>query len=195
MRAADPKRPDPNERYVGSLSAADRHSYFVALIGFDPEKKGAADGTTFTAKSCVGKATREVLGNVASVQSLTTAYEQVEQRVNADAAVVRAMRDWSSCMKRSGHTFTNDREPPTALQRRLTALTTTQTALVGAPVVTDTAGLKRLQDDERAMAKADWACSVKHLGVRDELLTSKRKEFLAQHQADLAPFKKLFGAP
>lgn len=186
-----------NQAYIAKLSAADRHSYYQTLLGFDPEKNAsAAPSNGFDPKSCVGKTTTAIFGNVLSVQALLTKYNDLEKRINADTSVVRAMRDWSGCMKKSGYTYAKDADVPTAFSKKLSALKTAPSGpaqLLGAPQVIDTPGLKKLQKEELATAKADWECSTKHLGARDKVAKQLRKDFFEQNKAALEPLKKIFG--
>ena len=191
---------DPNGVYLGALSKADRHSYYIALTGSDPDKAGASpvSPTGFDPKSCVGKITAGVFGNMFAVQALVSKYNDVDKRISANTDVVRAMRDWSACMKKGGFTYTKDGDVAADLNARLAKLSGAAGpgqggALFGGNANIDTPGLKKLQTDELALSKVDWECSKTHLGVRDKVAKDLRKTFIDENKAALEPLKKVFG--
>jgi hypothetical protein len=193
---------DPNTSYTDALSKADRHSYYIALIGTDPEKSGAAAPTGpggFDPKSCVGKATASVFGNMLAVGQLVSKYNDVDKRINANTDVVRAMRDWSACMKKGGFTFTKDADALEAINTRMSKLMGAAGGgpgdlISGGAAKIDEPGLKTLQKAELAQSKVDWDCSKQHLGVRDKVAKDLRKQFIAENKTALEPLKKVFGS-
>jgi hypothetical protein len=192
---------DPNQTYTDGLNKADKHSYYIALMGSDPEKTGGAAPTGpggFDPKSCVGKATASVFGNMLAVGQLISKYNDVDKRINANTDVVRAMREWSACMKKGGFTFTKDADAQEAINGRMGKLMGAAGAGPGAifssgAAKIDEPGLKTLQKDELAQSKADWDCSSKHLGVRAKVAKDLRKQFIAENKTALEPLKKVFG--
>ena len=191
---------DPNAVYLAALSKADRHSYYIALTGSDPEKVGTAPASPigFDPKSCVGTITSGVFGNMLAVQALVTKYNDVDKRISANTDVVRAMRDWSACMKKGGFTYTKDGDVRADLNARLAKLSGSSTrgqggALFGGNDSIDVPGLKKLQTDELALSKVDWECSKTDLGVRDKVARELRKTFIDENKAALEPLKKVFG--
>jgi hypothetical protein len=192
---------DPNTSYTDGLSKADKHSYYIALMGSDPEKAGAAAATGlggFDPKSCVGKATASVFGNMLAVGQLVSKYNDVDKRINANTEVVRAMREWSACMKKGGFTFTKDADAQEAINTRMSKIMGAAgggpgAIIPGAEAKIDEPGLKTLQKDELTQSKVDWECSRQHLGVRDKVAKDLRKQFIAENKTALEPLKKVFG--
>ncbi len=169
---------DANVAYVLKLSKSEQKSYQLALLGFDPTTN-ADPNAQFTPKSCVGKAFT-ILGDPTSVQNLITKINALTTRANANATVVKALREWSGCMKKAGFTYTKDTDVEADLAKRLAKVYPT-----GDSTAFDSAGLTKLQKLERDTAKADWDCSKKHLGVRDKVLSQLNKTFLAENAAEI----------
>ena len=115
--------------------------------------------------------------------------------MNADTQVIKAMREWSSCMKQGGYTYAKDTEVEPALTVRFQKLFAKQ-SIGGGPDLDsiDVAGLNKMKTDERAIAKADWDCSKKHLAVRDKTQASLEKKFIEENRPQLDSIKKVFAA-
>lgn len=190
----------PNEAYVAKLSKADKRAYNIALLGFDPDKPGAAAGVGagLSDKSCVGKAQRELFGDMAKLIALGSKFEDLAKRLNGDPKVVRAVREWSACMKKGGYTYAKEDDVASDLSAKLNKVVGGSTGPLGlggssSAATVDTPGLRRLQKEELSIAKVDWDCSVKHLGPRDELAKQLNKEFIAQNKGALDSLRKVLG--
>lgn len=184
-----------NQAYVDKLSKADKHAYYIALAGFDPAAPSGDPNTAgLNPKTCVGKMAASLFGDIAKIQALFSKFEELEKRVNANTKVVKAQREWSACMKKSGYTYAKDTDVQEDLNGRMAKLFKNQSGslLGGADLSSiDVPGLTALKKQELATAKADWDCSKKHLGVRDEISADLQKKFIADNQAALAAFKKV----
>ena len=182
-----------NQAYLEKLSKADKHAYYIALSGFDPAApSGDANTAGLSSKTCTGKMAAALFGDLAKVQALFTKFEELQKRVDANAKVVKAQRDWSACMKKSGYTYTKDSDVETDLNAKLGKLYKSQPgSILGAPdpASIDVPGLAGLKKQELATAKVDWDCSKQHLGVRDQVSAELQKKFIAENQAALAAIK------
>lgn len=189
---------DPNAAYLAKLSAADRRAYRVALIGVDSDDPGAAapSGVANT-KSCVGQAQRALYGDMARYAALISKFDELDRRLQADPKVVKAVREWSACMKASGYRYAKEDDVTADLNRRLESIAGASAGggtPGAAPARIDVPGLRRLQKDELAIAKVDWDCSVKHLGPRDEAAKVLNRDFIAQNRAALDGLRKALGS-
>lgn len=184
-----------NQTYLEKLSAADKRAYYVTLLGYDPSKSNGAgnDISSLNPKSCLAKVGKEVFGDLVKLQGLIAKYDDISKRVAANPNVVRAMRDWSACMKKSGYSYTKDGDVEPDLTGKLTKLYKAPPTPFGTPDNSsiDTPGLTALKKQELAIAKIDWDCSKKHLAERDRVKAELEKKFIAENQAGLNDFKKV----
>jgi hypothetical protein len=194
----EPPRPgtkSKNVLYIEKLSPTDRRSYNLALYGI-PTVPGA-DVTLGEIKptSCIAVAFTAVYGPLQALQSVIDKVNDIPTRVNADTQVIQAMREWSACMKKSGYTYAKDTAVEPALTERFQKLFTGQNAAGGPNLDTvDVAGLNKMKIDERAIAKADWDCSKKHLSIRDKIQAALEKKLIAENRPQLDQIKKVFAA-
>ena len=127
-REALVERQHPNQRYVASLSGADRTSYYLALSGVpDPnDEQGLWDPRSPTGGGCSGEAMREFPSVYAAKSWLREPYRAMLHSVSQDARVQNAEREWAECMRDHGHDHASPRAmyadlERLALQRRLSA--------------------------------------------------------------------------
>lgn len=192
--------PKPGERnkntvYTSKLSPSDLRAYNVAIFGTATPPGDAAGFESLGPKSCLVVVNQAVYGDLGKLQAGLDKYADVARRVNADASVIKAMRDWSACMKKGGYSYAKDTDIEPQITEKLTKLFTAQTALgTPDPASVDVAGLNKLKTVERQTAKADWACSKAHLGQRDKVATQMEKKFIAENQPLINELKKIFTA-
>ena len=167
---------DPNQLYVATLSKSERASYILALNGFDPT---VDPNGQFTPRSCVGRGLA-ILGNVDAVQGIQRKFDELTTRINADAGVVKAMREWSGCMKSAGFSYAKDTDVEPDIAKRLAKVVPSAST-----ATLDTTALIKLQKVELTTAKSDWDCSKKHLGIRDKVASQLNKTFVTQNKAVL----------
>jgi hypothetical protein len=192
-----PKRGEVNKNtaYTAKLSKSDLRSYNVAIFGTPTPPDGQTGFGALGEKSCLAQVSKAVYGDLGRLQAGLDKYAEVGRRVNADAKVIKAMREWSACMKKAGYTYAKDTDVEPDLTTKVTALFSAQTALGNPdPASVDVAGLTKLKAVERQIAKADWDCSKAHLGPRDKVATQLEKKFIADNQALINDLKKVFSA-
>jgi hypothetical protein len=184
------------DQYLDKLSKADKRAFNVAFLGVDPDKPSAAgQAPGLDTKSCLGKAQKAIFGDIAALTALGQKFEDLAKRVNSDAKVVRAVREWSACMKKGGFSFTKESDANDAISNRLSKILGSSNGGFGAQDLSkvDRPGLSKLQKDELAQAKVDWECSTKHLGARNEVAKELNKLFIKDNKAALDKVKSVFG--
>jgi hypothetical protein len=192
-----PKKGEENKntKYTGTLSKTDLRAYNVAIFGTPTPPDGQAGFDSLGAKSCLVSVNKAVYGDLGKLQAGLDKYADVARRVNADAGVIKAMRDWSACMKKGGFSYAKDTDVEPDITAKLNKLFSAQTALGNPdPSSVDVAGLTKLKAVERQTAKADWDCSKAYLGQRDKVSTQFEKKFIADNQPLINELKKVFGA-
>jgi hypothetical protein len=189
-----PGTKNKNVAYVEKLSPTDLRSYNIALFGV-PTPGDNLNLGNIKPTSCTAVAFTAVFGPLQSLQGAIDKLNDIPKRVNADTQVIKAMREWSNCMKQSGYTYAKDSEVEPALTVRFQKLFAKQ-SIAGGPDLDsiDVAGLNKMKTDERAIAKADWDCSKKHLAVRDKTQALLEKKFIEENRPQLDSIKKVFAA-
>ena len=163
---------DPNAQYRRSLSAADRAAYDRTLYG---ENVGATvdealDSGDFTKLGgCTRKATVAVFGGTQVLTQLQGKLDDLDERINADQRMVRALEKWTRCMADAGYEYEEPDDIDGDLLRRMEKIVgplpgkfATGPAS-GKPAPYDHAALAALQKDEVAIARADYACERKYI--------------------------------
>jgi hypothetical protein len=189
-----PGNKNKNVAYVEKLSPTDLRSYNLALFGVATPGDNLNLGN-IKPTSCTAVAFTAVYGPLQSLQGVIDKLNDIPKRVNADTQVIKAMREWSGCMKQGGYTYAKDTEIEPALNVRFQKLFAKQ-SIAGGPDLDsiDVAGLNKMKSDERAIANADWDCSKKHLAVRDKTQASLEKKFIEENRPQLDSIKKVFAA-
>ena len=167
---------EQNVRIRNSLSPADRVAYNRALYGENPTATFvvALDDENF---SQTGGCTRAAVGQVFSPEELGPGFVNYQNaegaRVEQDPRVIAAYRDWASCMRQAGYSYSTSDEIKTDLANRLNAITG---GADPATLASDAqAALTDLQGEELAIAAADHECSVKFV---DPIKTQVETELL-----------------
>lgn len=164
---------DPNQRLRASLSTADRRAYDRALWG---ENRGATfeeavDSGNFTKLGgCTREATEAVFGGAQVLTQLQRRLDVLDERILEDQRIVRALERWSECMAPQGYRYEDPDEIDGDLFERMERIVGPlpgQFATGPAPGQKaqpyDRAALAALQRDEVAIARADYACELKHI--------------------------------
>jgi hypothetical protein len=182
-----------NQAYVEKLSVSDKRAYYIALLGQEPDKAGSNANAALNPKSCIGKVTSQLFGDISKLQGLITKYQDIQKRIDSNPKVVRAMRDWSACMKKGGYTYTKDTSVPEEFSTKLGKLYSSPPSILGTADSSsiDVAGLESLKKLELSTSKVDWDCSKQHLGVRDQIASELQKKFIDENKAALNDFKKV----
>jgi hypothetical protein len=162
---------DPNERYRTSLGPADRAAYDRALFGDNPGLTfaEAIDNDAATELGgCTKKATEAVFGGATVLATLQGKFDELEERINQDQRMVRAVEKWSACMAERGYRYEEPEEIDTDLIKRFKAIVGSGTQ-AGAtspadPQATyDRGALAALQREEVKIARADLACEKREI--------------------------------
>jgi hypothetical protein len=200
-KAGKPPTLDANAVLVAKMSAGQKKAYNKALTG---SENTSADAAGLGAGGCVGESTKKLFSSLTKLQALGPKFEEIQSRVNNNPKVLAGMKQWSACMKEAGYTFRTDAEPPTTLQKELTALAPAGGAAGGAGLAgafggnVDTAKidptkLRALQKRELSIAKADRDCTKKHLKDREALQKVEEKKFIEQNRAVLESVRTELG--
>ena len=112
---------DPNERLRATLGPADRRAYDRALWG---DNKGATFGEAVDSGQfdrlggCTLKATEAVFGGAQVLTQLQGKLDDLDDRINEDRRMVKAIAKWSDCMAQAGYRYEDPDEIDTDLFRR-----------------------------------------------------------------------------
>lgn len=188
----------PNKAIRDSLSEADRKAYDKALYGDDPTATFAEavdTGDYSRLGGCVKTATDHVFGGADVLSSLSSKLDELDQKIRADARMVKAVREWSDCMRDAGYPNLSEQEDVDAvLKKKLEAVVgspgeiTAQSA--DAPDY-DKAALAALQHEEVAMVAADKKCEKEHVeSVEDKVTEEYEKTFRDENASLLAKVPK-----
>jgi hypothetical protein len=168
----------PNDRYRLGLPAASRRAYDFALSGENPGATftEAVDSGDFTKLGgCTRKATEKVFGGSQVLTELQGKLDELEERILQDQRMVRAIAAWSSCMAKAGFEYEEPESIDSDLFKRMERIVgplpgqfATGPAPSETPQPYDHAALAKLQRDEVAIARADFACERKHITPVEE---------------------------
>jgi hypothetical protein len=164
---------DPNQQYRRSLTPADRAAYSRALYG---ENDGATiddaldTGDFSKLGGCTLAATKAVFGGTQVLTQLQSKLDDLDERINADQRMVRALEKWASCMGAAGYRYEEPDSIDSSLMRRVERIVgplpgkfATAPAGAAKPPPYDHAALAALQRDEVAIARQDLACEQKRV--------------------------------
>jgi hypothetical protein len=162
---------DPNQRLRRSLGAADRAAYDRALWGDNPGLTfgEAIDNDAATELGgCTKKATEAVFGGAAVLATLQGKFDELEERINQDQRMVRAVEKWSACMQERGYRYDEPEQIDTDVLKRFQAIVgpSTQAGATGpadAGATYERAALVALKREEVKVARADLACEKREI--------------------------------
>jgi hypothetical protein len=187
---------DPNARLRRSLGAADRAAYDRALWGDNP-------GLTFAEAidndaaaelgGCTKRATEAVFGGGVVLSTLQGKFDELEERINQDQRMVRAVEKWSACMAERGYRYDEPEQIDSDLLKQFQAIVGPGTQ-AGATAPADPqatyshARLAALGREEVKVARADLACEKREitpveLEVRpqyEEAFRDRNRELISQ---------------
>jgi hypothetical protein len=162
---------DPNERIRRSLGPADQAAYDRTLFGDNP-------GLTFAEAidndkadqlgGCTKEATDAVFGGATVLASLQGKFDELEERINQDQRMVKAVEAWSACMAEKGFRYEEPESIDEDLIERFKAIVG-QATQPGATVPADRSAtydrgaLAGLQREEVKAARADLACEEREI--------------------------------
>jgi hypothetical protein len=193
---------DPNQRLRAGLSAADRRAYDRALWGDNAGAtfQAAVDSGDFTKLGgCTRKATEAVFGGAQVLTQLQGKLDQLDERILEDQRMVRALERWTACMAKAGYRYEDPDEIDADLTKRMERIVgpipgpfATGPASGHKPVPYDHAALAKLQHDEVAIARADYACERKEVTpVESKVRPQYEAQFRQRNQALISQVKPL----
>jgi hypothetical protein len=182
----------PNKALRDSLSEADRRAYDHALYGDDPTATfvDALDtGDYSRLGGCIKTATDQVFGGADVLQGLSAKLDELDQKERSDARMVKAVREWSACMREKGFDGLNEQEEVDAvLKKKLEEIVGPPGNLAdpgGAQADYDKAALAALQKEEVEMVKADTECEDEHVESVEEKVAKEYEEAFRQENSGL----------
>jgi hypothetical protein len=182
----------PNKSLRDSLSEADRKAYDQALHGDDATATFADaidSGDYSRLGGCIKTATDQVFGGADVLSSLSAKLDELDQKMRADARMVKAVKEWSACMRQKGFDGLNEQEEVDAvLKKKLEEV-------VGSPgdvastgrteADYDKAALAALQAEEVAMVKADTECEEEHVEEVEDKVTEEYEAAFREENTSL----------
>ncbi len=182
----------PNEAYRNALSEPDRKAYEKALHGDDPSATffDALDTGDFSRLGgCLKTATDQVFGGADVLETLSAKLDELDEKMRADARLVKAVREWSVCMREKGFDGLEEQEEVDAvLEEKLEEIVGEPGDLAGtrgAEVDYDKAALAALQKEEVAMVTADIACEKEHVEDVEEKVTEEYEAAFREENSGL----------
>jgi hypothetical protein len=179
-----------NKAIRDSLSEADRKAYDHSLYGDDPTATFAHavdTGDYSRLGGCVKTATDQVFGGADTLQSLSAKLDDLDQKIRADARMVKAVRDWSDCMRQAGFDGLSEQEQVDALlKKKLEAIVGSPDATAGSAAPDyDHAALTALQREEVSMVNADIKCEKQHIEDVESKVSAEYESAFREQNASL----------
>lgn len=182
----------PNKAIRDSLSEADRKAYDAALHGDDPTATFADaldSGDYSRLGGCIKQATDQVFGGADVLSSLSAKLDELDQKIRADARMVKAVKEWSACMREKGFDGLDEQEEVDAvLKKKLEEIVGSPGDVAGsngAEADYDKAALAALQKEEVAMVKADIECEEDHVEKVEDKVTEEYQEVFREENTSL----------
>jgi hypothetical protein len=188
----------PNQAYRDALSEADGKAYDEALHGGDPTATffEALDSGDFSRLGgCLKTATDQVFGGADVLESLSVKLDELDQKMLADARMVKVVKEWSACMREAGFDGLEEPEEVDAvLMEKLEAIVGSpgdRASTDGAEGDYDKAALAALQKEEVAMVTADIECEEEHIEkVEEKVVREYEAAFREENSGLLAKVPK-----
>jgi len=193
---------DPNQRLRAGLSPADRRAYDRALWGENAGAtfQAAVDSGDFTKLGgCTRKATETVFGGAQVLTQLQGKLDQLDERILEDQRMVHALERWTACMAKAGYRYEDPDEIDSDLTKRMERIVgpvpgpfATGPASGQKAVPYDHAALAKLQREEVAVARADYACERKEITpVESKVRPQYEAQFRQRNQGLISQIKPL----
>jgi hypothetical protein len=162
---------DPNDRVRKSLSAPDRAAYDRALWGDNPGatfSEAVESGHFDQLGGCTKQASEAVFGGSGVVTELVDKLDELDSSILQDPRMVKAVQDWSACMREKGYRYEHPDSIDGDIARRFTSIVGVGVRPgAAAPLHPDTsydrAALAELQREEVRIANADLACERREI--------------------------------
>jgi hypothetical protein len=130
---------------AGGAAPGERDAYEQALYGTSLDGGGTG--------GCAAVGAAELQQAMQTIENLPYSIEDLERNALSHPAMVSGLAEWSACMREAGYSYDTPTEILTDLAERLS-----------------TAGpdeARRLAQEERAIAVADFACRDRHLAAAE----------------------------
>ena len=181
----------PNKALRDSLGEADRKAYDRALYGDDPTATfvDALDtGDYSRLGGCLRSSTEQVFGGADVLSSLSEKLDELDQKMRADARMVKVVQAWSACMREAGFDGLEEQEEvDEVLANKLEEIVDSpeESATAGGDAEYDKAALAALQKEEVAMVAADIECEEEHVADVEEKVTEEYEESFREENTAL----------
>lgn len=181
---------DPNDAIRKSLPATDRVAYDRALWGDNPGAtfQEAADTGDFSVLGgCTKEATDAAFGGPDVLSALIGKLDELDQRIEQDQRMVRALEKWSRCMQAKGYRYQESGQIDEYLLKRFreivgAAARPMLTALPDPSASYDRVALTDLQREEVKVVNADLECEQSEITpVEREVRPQYEQEFRKQN--------------
>jgi len=198
---------DPNDALLEAMSDAEADAWEIALNGVPPERDaegrpidpdtgevieggrgrgrgGLNDG------GCRNEANEQVRGDFSALQELADEFAELDARIDADPRIVEIGNDWQECMNEAGYFYADVDEARAEIRQEFRPIVvgalgfgrggrgqaedTTATGLDAEAQ----AQLVVIQDKERAIAVASYACSAETADEVAEIRARYESEFI-----------------
>lgn len=104
---------NPNEEYHDRLSESEKSAYNMSLYG--SESSDYMESVVFdeimSGDSCVAQAFRKVDGVYDTVGKMRPEIDELENSIEQDSRLTKAVEEWSYCMSESGYMFSDKSSP------------------------------------------------------------------------------------
>jgi hypothetical protein len=154
---------DPNAAYLGSLSPSDQTRYTTDLYGEAMLDAGSDGSNAPEFGGCYGEAIDVQFGD--RFAQLMSAYDRLDDRIQADPRMVAANQAWSTCMNGRGFDLAAPSDAIALVEQRAR-----QVLSSGVPSEGDIAALNA---EEIQVAVADRACATDHI---DPVIVDVRRD-------------------
>lgn len=162
---------DPNDKIRKGLSSADRAAYDRALWGDNPGVtfSEAVDSGDFTELGgCTKQATEAVFGGAEVLTTLQEKLDSLDERIDQDQRMVRAVEKWSACMANAGYQYSKPDDIDGDILKRFRAIVGVgvQPGATTAPssgTSYDPGALAALQREEVKIGTTDLACEKRNI--------------------------------
>ena len=177
---------DPNTAIRGKLTATERTAYDKALYGqfADATFAVAMDtGEISRLGGCTKEATEQVFGGAEVLSDLIAKLDELEARMLADPRLIKAIVDWSECMRQAGFDgLANPEQVDSTLLKKLEAIV----GPAGSEKASyDEAALAALQREEVSLVTADIICENKHITKVESDVRGPLEETFREANAEL----------
>lgn len=188
----------PNERIRNSLSDVEKAAYDRALYGDDPTATFdiALDTGDFSRLGgCLREAAEKVFGGIEQLESLQSKLDELDEKILQDPRMVKAIKNWSQCMKKAGYDLEDPEQVDVVLKKKLDTIvgpSERQTAPGSEAPPYDRQALAALQREEVAMVRADVGCEKSEIAPVEEKV---RPEYEREFREENAGLLKEVPAP